>query len=229
MKLVIHQPNYLPYIGFFHKLSLADTLVLMDNTQYDKKFTNRNKIKVPNDWIWLSIPINKNHKFSLNKDVEINNEENWQENHLKKISRSYTNSNYYNQEYQSKFEKFYLKKWTHLFDFNYNMISEIINWLGLKIEIIKESELNIKGQATERLVNISTQLGAETYVSGIGGKEYMNEELFLKNKIKLEFQNFKCPNYDQVFPQTFIPNLSIIDLLFQNGSNSLSILKNGVT
>jgi len=225
MKLVIHQPNYLPYVGFFHKLSLADTLVIMDNTQYDKKFTNRNKIKVPNDWIWLSIPINKKQKFSLNKEIEINNTESWQENHLKKISRSYINSNYYKKNYQSVFETFYTKQWTHLFNFNYEMLLQIIKWLGLKIKVIKESEISTHGKSTERIINISKELGAETYVSGIGGKEYMNEKLFLENKIKLEFQNFECPVYDQVFPEKFIPNLSIIDLLFQNGSESLSILQ----
>ena len=136
MKLVIHQPNYLPYVGFFHKLTLADTLVLMDNTQYDKKFTNRNKIKVPNDWTWLTIPINKNNKFSLNKDVEINNDEHWQENHLKKISRSYANSNYYKKNYQSKFEELYKKTWTHLFDFNYNMLLLIELFLSFVFIII---------------------------------------------------------------------------------------------
>ena len=72
MRLVIHQPNFLPYVGFFHKLSLADTFVMMDNTQYDKKFTNRNKIKIPDSWSWLTVPINKEHKFLPNKLVEIN-------------------------------------------------------------------------------------------------------------------------------------------------------------
>ena len=75
MRLVIHQPNFLPYVGFFHKLSLADTFVMMDNTQYDKKFTNRNKIKIPDGWSWLTVPINKEHKFLPNKLVEINNKE----------------------------------------------------------------------------------------------------------------------------------------------------------
>tara|TARA_B110000014_G_scaffold228341_1_gene188656 strand:+ start:292 stop:972 length:681 start_codon:yes stop_codon:yes gene_type:complete len=225
MKLVIHQPNYLPYVGFFHKLSLADTLVLMDNTQYDKKFTNRNKIKVPNDSIWITIPINKKQKFSLNKEIEINNDEPWQEDHLKKITRSYTNSNYYKKNYQLVFENFYAKKWDYLFDFNYNMLLQIIEWLGLKIKVIKESELSSKGKSTERIINIANELGAETYLSGVGGKEYMNEKLFLDNNINLEFQNFVCSNYNQVFPEKFIPNLSIIDLLFQNGPESLSILQ----
>ena len=225
MKVAIHQPNYLPYLGFFHKLSLVDTFVIMDDTQYDKKFTNRNKIKVPGNWIWLTVPINKKHKFVANKIVEINNEENWQSDHFEKINRSYSNSEFFKKNYKTFFEKIYSKKWDHLFTLNYELIIQLIDWLDIKIEVIKESELNISGNSTERLVNISKKIGAETYVSGIGGKEYMNEKMFETNNIKIEYQNFKCPIYKQVFNSEFIPNLSIIDLLFNIGPKSLSKLK----
>ena len=225
MKVAIHQPNYLPYVGFFHKLSLADTFVIMDDTQYDKKFTNRNKIKVPGNWIWLTVPINKKHKFVANKIVEINNEENWQSDHFEKINRSYSNSKFFKKNYKAFFEKIYSKKWDHLFTLNYELIIQLIDWLDIKIEVIKESELNINGNSTERLVNISKKIGAETYVSGIGGKEYMNKKMFETNNIKIEYQNFKCPIYKQVFNSEFIPNLSIIDLLFNIGPKSLSKLK----
>jgi len=225
MKVAIHQPNYLPYLGFFHKLSLADTFVIMDDTQYDKKFTNRNKIKVPGNWIWLTVPINKKHKFVANKIVEINNEENWQSDHFKKINHSYSNSEFFKKNYKTFFEKIYSKKWDHLFTLNYELIIQLIDWLDIKIEVIKESELNVKGNSTERLVNISKKIGAETYVSGIGGKEYMNEKMFETNNIKIEYQNFQCPKYKQVFNSEFIPNLSIIDLLFNIGPESLSKLK----
>ena len=225
MKVAIHQPNYLPYLGFFHKLSLVDTFVIMDDTQYDKKFTNRNKIKVPGNWIWLTVPINKKHKFVANKIVEINNEENWQSDHFEKINRSYSNSKFFKKNYKAFFEKIYSKKWDHLFTLNYELIIQLIDWLDIKIEVIKESELNINGNSTERLVNISKKIGAETYVSGIGGKEYMNKKMFETNNIKIEYQNFKCPIYKQVFNSEFIPNLSIIDLLFNIGPKSLSKLK----
>ena len=225
MKVAIHQPNYLPYLGFFHKLSLADTFVIMDDTQYDKKFTNRNKIKVPGNWIWLTVPINKKHKFVANKIVEINNEENWQSDHFKKINHSYSNSEFFKKNYKTFFEKIYSKKWDHLFTLNYELIIQLIDWLDIKIEVIKESELNINGNSTDRLVNISKKIGAETYVSGIGGKEYMNEKMFETNNIKIEYQNFECPIYKQVFNSEFIPNLSIIDLLFNMGPESLSKLK----
>ncbi len=224
MRLVIHQPNFLPYVGFFHKLSLADTFVMMDNTQYDKKFTNRNKIKIPDGWSWLTVPINKEHKFLPNKLVEINNKENWKEMHWKKITRSYTNSKFFKKNYKSFFEEVYSKEWKFLFELNSELLRQIIDWLGLKIQIIKESELNINGNSTERLVNVCKELGAETYVSGVGGKEYMNEKLFQKNNIKIEYQKFQCPTYTQIFGGDFIPNLSIIDLLFNNGSKSLPIL-----
>ena len=224
MRLVIHQPNFLPYVGFFHKLSLADTFVMMDNTQYDKKFTNRNKIKIPDGWSWLTVPINKEHKFLPNKLVEINNKENWKEMHWKKITRSYTNSKFFKKNYKSFFEEVYNKEWKFLFELNSELLRQIIDWLGLKIQIIKESELNINGNSTERLVNVCKELGAETYVSGVGGKEYMNEKLFQKNNIKIEYQKFQCPTYTQIFGGDFIPNLSIIDLLFNNGHKSLPIL-----
>ena len=197
---------------------------MMDNTQYDKKFTNRNKIKIPDGWAWLTVPINKEHKFLPNKLVEINKKENRKEMHWKKITRSNTNSKFFKKNYKSFFEEVYNKEWKFLFELNSELLRQIIDWLGLKIQIIKESELNINGNSTERLVNVCKELGAETYVSGVGGKEYMKEKLFQKNNIKIEYQKFQCPTYTQIFGGDFIPNLSIIDLLFNNGSKSLPIL-----
>lgn len=225
MKVAIHQPNYLPYSGFFHKLSLVDTLVLMDNTQYDKKFTNRNKIIVPNGWIWISVPIKKEHKFSLNKLVEINNDIDWKENHLQKIQKSYANSKFFHL-YENYFQSLYKKNWDLLFELNYEILKKIIELLGLKIKIIKESELEVTGNSTQRLVNICNSINADTYVSGIGGKDYMDTELFEKNKINLEYQNFSHPIYSQHFSNCFIPNLSIIDLLANLGPKTKEILTN---
>ena len=223
MKAVIHQPNYFPYSGFFHKLSLVDTFVMMDDTQYDKKFTNRNKIIVPNGWTWITVPIKKELKFLSNQFIEINNDLDWKKNHWEKIQRSYANTKFFNL-YKDYFNSLYHKEWNSLFELNYETLTKTIDWLGLKIEIIKESELNTSGTSTERLVNICKSIGAETYVSGIGGKEYVDESIFKKNKIKLEYQQFLHPEYSQHFSKTFIPNLSIIDLLANVGPDSLKLL-----
>ncbi len=196
----------------------------MDNTQYDKKFTNRNKIIVPNDWIWLTVPINKSDKFLLNKDVRINNEIDWKSAHWKKLTRSYNNSNFF-KTFSSKFENIYKKNWDILFDFNFELLNWIVDFLNIKIEIIKESELNIDGTSTERLVNICKSVGATTYVSGIGGLNYLDENSFKKNSLSLEYQNFTHPVYEQNLTSNFIPNLSIIDYMSNVGSDAMSKLK----
>ena len=224
LKVAIHQPNFLPYMGFFHKLTLADAFVIMDNTQYDKKFTNRNKIIVPNNWTWITIPINKSDKFSLNKDVRINNDIEWKTSHWKKLTRSYNNSAFF-KTFSSQLKNIYDKNWENLFDFNYELLKWTFEILGLKIEIIKESELNINGASSERLVNICKNIGAETYVSGVGGLNYITEELFVKNSISLEYQNFIHPIYKQNLSNNFIPNLSVIDILSNVGTKALSMLR----
>lgn len=224
MKAVIHQPNYFPYSGFFHKLSLADIFVMMDNTQYDKKFTNRNRIIVPNGWIWITVPIKKEQKLFPNRLVEINNELDWRVIHWEKIHRSYTNAEFFHL-YKEYFESLFKKEWNFLFELNFETLRQIIDWLGLKIEIIKESDLNIDGASTERLINICKAVGADTYVSGIGGKNYIDEKSFSKNKVNLEYQEFVHPKYSQHFSDSFIPDLSIIDLLANVGPKSLSLLK----
>jgi len=196
----------------------------MDNTQYDKKFTNRNKIIVPNDWTWLTVPINKSDKFLLNKDVRINNEINWKSIHWKKLTRSYTNSNFF-KTFSSEFENIYKKNWELLFDFNFELLNWIIDFLNIKIEIIKESELDTSGKSTERLVNICKSVDATTYVSGIGGLNYIDENSFKKNSISLEYQNFTHPIYEQNLSSEFIPNLSIIDYMSNVGQDAMSKLK----
>lgn len=224
MKAVIHQPNYFPYSGFFHKLSLADIFVMMDNTQYDKKFTNRNRIIIPNGWIWITVPIKKEHKLSPNRLVEINNELDWRAIHWEKIHRSYANTEFFHL-YKEYFESLFKKQWNFLFELNFETLRQTIDWLGLKIEIIKESDLNIDYTSTERLINICKAVGADTYVSGIGGKNYIDEKSFSKNKVNLEYQEFVHPKYSQHFSDSFIPDLSIIDLLANVGPKSLSLLK----
>ena len=119
---------------------------------------------------------------------------------MEKITRSYTNSKFFKKNYKSFFEEVYSKEWKFLFELNSELLRQIIDWLGLKIQIIKESELNINGNSTERLVNVCKELGAETYVSGVGGKEYMNEKLFQKNFNAQRTLKFLVGISFQIFP-----------------------------
>jgi len=119
----------------------------------------------------------------------------------------------------------YKKRWNLLFDLNLQILKKVFDWLDIKTEIILESELDVTGTSSKRLLNICKKLGADTYISGIGGKTYLDEKLFEKNKIILKYQNYNPIRYLQHMSKSFIPNLSIIDLLANVGSKSGKLLK----
>lgn len=223
MIVTIHQPNFLPYAGFFHKLSLADTFVVLDNTQFQFDYTDRNKIlKKDGSWTRISIPIKIHQKFFPIKNVEIDNEKDWREKNWNLLVSSYDDTEFF-YLYKDYFKELFKKEWKYIFDINFDIIKKCIEWLDVKVDIVKESELNIDGQGSEKLVNICKKLGVKKYISGSGGKKYLDENLFDKNNIQVEFQHFFNKAYKQK-SQTFVPNLSIIDLLSNLGPNSKTFL-----
>lgn len=226
MKISIHQPNYLPYPGFFHKLFLSDVLVIYDDVQFESDITNKNKIIKTNGlWERISVPVKKNQTHKKIMDVEINNELLWTNETFNKLCESYDESPFFD-NYKLFLKNMYSKSWDMLFEINFHTINKLIEWLGIDIKILKASELNVRGKSTEKLVNICETLDADTYVSGIGGKNYLDEKLFLKKNIKLEYQNYRPTPYEQIHSTNFVPNLSIIDLLFNLGKDCHNFLKN---
>lgn len=225
MKVTIHQPNYFPYPGFFHKLTLADVFVVLDDVQYQYDHTNRNKILTRDEnWTRIIIPTKKEHKFSPINQVEIDNKSNWGEVNWQKISNSYHDAPFFNL-YKNYLHDLYKQKWNMLFDINFETIKKTLEWLGIQIELLRSSELGIPYTATERLVKICKATGADVYVSGSGGKHYLNEKLFSDNNISLEYQNYAGVIYSQHLSNTFVPNLSILDLLMNAGPKSLQLIK----
>jgi len=219
MKVAIHQPNFCPYPGFFHKMMSSDIFVLMDDVQLEFDITNRNKIITKDgDWTRITIPIKKNQKFLPIMNVEIDNEKNWKELFCSKllVYKETKNFDYYNEF----FDEILKKEWKFLFDLNFEIIKKIMDWLDIKVRIIKESELKIKRTSNERLIDVCKKLDADTYISGLGAKEYINEKLFSENKINLEYQNFKPLVYHQMFSKEFLPNLSILDVMINVGNNN---------
>ena len=224
MKIAIHQANYLPYPGFFHKINQADVLVIQDDVKFDNRSTNRNKIISSSGYTWINVPIKKGHQSLPIMDVKINNEIPWKKINFKKVCAGYNKAKFFHL-YKDFFENLYKKEWNNIFDLNFETIKQVLIWLNIKTKIVIESELDVSGPSTERLVNVCKKLGADTYISGIGGKKYLDEKLFEKNKIILKYQNYNPIKYTQHMSKSFIPNLSIIDLLANAGSESGKLLK----
>jgi len=227
MIVTIHQPEYLPYIGFFERLAETDIFVILDDVGYQKNgFINRNKIKTKTGEKWITVPVLGRSPNKKINNVLIDNSKNWGASHWGSLFSAYSKTPYF-YKYADFFKEVYSKKWELISDLDIYLIENINKFLGIDAKILKSSEMNIKDTSTERLVKICQKLNADVYISGPGNEEHQVEnDKFSKNKIGIEIRKFADLRYSQAFPELgFLPYMSIIDLLFNCGPKSLEIIK----
>jgi hypothetical protein len=224
MIVSVHQPQYLPWLGYFDKINRSDAFVFLDCVQYKaREFQNRNKIRTHNNWIWLTVPVlNQDNPYPIISELCIDNKQDWAARHWKAIYLNYAHAPFF-KKYSAFFEDLYQQKWERLADLNIHIIESLSKFLKIDKKIYFESKLGIANKSTQRIIDICLKLGADTYLSGIGGKEYLEEKLFERSGIKLLYQEYEHPSYMQRF-QPFITDMSVIDLLFNCGEESLEIL-----
>lgn len=226
MIVSIHQPQYLPWLGYFDKIDRSDIFVFLDDVQYKKnEWQNRNKIKTKKNWQWITLPVL--YKFGQKiSEVLINNTVNWKRKHWTALLTNYSKAKYF-KEYKDFFEDTYNRNWNYLVDINIDIISYLIGALGIRTQLVRASEFKLGGKGSAHLVDICKKLGADRYLSGMGGRDYLQLEEFEKSKIKVIFQDFQHPVYSQLYEKNtgFISHMSIVDLLFNYGKDSLAVLK----
>jgi len=222
--VMIRQPGYLSYIGFFKKIQTSDIFVYLDDVQYSvRDGDNRNKIRTQNGSIVLTVPLTKPFGKMIN-EVEIANSIDWRSKHKNAIKENYKKAPYF-EKYWDNLETILSKKWEKLIELNLELIQYFNVALDLKTITIRSSELKIKSTKSQRLLDICKKLNATTYVSGELGKNYLDKKKFEDIGIKVLFEKFQHPTYKQIHGD-FIPYMSIIDLLFNEGDNAKYILKN---
>jgi len=225
----IHQPGYLPWLGFFKKMLNSNIFVYFDDVSFVKNnYYNRNLIKTNVGPLQLTIPIKMKKESKIN-DVKIDFTQKWQLKHKKSIRNNYSKTKYFN-NYINFIEELYEKKFEKLIDVNTELIEFLKKEFSIKSKTIFSSELNVTGSASERILEICKLLDAEKYITGtVWAKKFLNIQDFKANNISVEFQEFIHPEYEQL-NSNFIPNMASIDLLFNEGSiNSSKILKNTST
>ncbi len=226
MIVFVHQPEYMPWLGFFDKLARCDTFVIYDDAQYQHGgYHNRNKIRTIQGWEWLTIPIVHNHPQMI-KDVKISGKE-WVKKHLSMIVHNYEKTPYF-REYFPLIEEVLNSNHQLLIDLDMHLIKVFSNILSIESKMIRSSEFPYFGaEKNEKLVSMCRLLRADTYLAGSGGRNYVNGELFSKADVTIQWHAYDHPIYQQKF-EGFQPNLSIIDLLFNLGPKAKgTILKGG--
>lgn len=226
MIVTIHQPQFMAWSGYFQKIASADLFVILDNVQFRKnEWQHRNRIKGPNGAQWLSVPTT--YKFpQLICEVGIADDPHWSTKHLHSIESCYKKSRYFDQ-YYPLLKTFYEKSYIMLSDCNIASVQLLAECLQIKTPFLPASSFSVDGSSSERLINICRHVGADVYLAGAGGRDYMDLALFNDAGIEVRFQKFHPPVYPQLWCKSesdFVPALSIIDMLFNCGPDSLSIL-----
>jgi hypothetical protein len=218
MRVAIHQPNYLPYPGFFAKLSLSDVFVIYDTAQFTRgDFINRNRIRTFsfNEFIWLTLPVGKrNFKGVPINQVEIRDKDVF-ERHSRILRTMYSKAPFFDER---------ICEWVrtphqNLAEHNFFLIERLVENLNMKCpKIVFSSELNIpfRSRKTQALIDIIKAVKGDEYISGSGAKNYLEEHLFQQENINLAYLNYEPIKYPQIHPG-FVENMSVIDAIFNIG------------
>ncbi len=223
MMIAIHQPQYLPWLGYFDKIDRADGFIILDNVQYKKnEFINRNRIKTDSGWQWITVPVHYHFPERIDQ-VSINNQANWRHKHAQALLTNYGRAPFY-KNYNSFFDELFGRDWDCLRDLNVFAVRGLAELLGIRKELPIASDWDLQDDPTGRLVDICKRMNADTYLSGAGGQNYLDLKQFDSAEIEVVFQAFDHPVYSQRFGP-FEPNMSVVDLLFNCGDESLEVIR----
>lgn len=225
-KIIITQSNYIPWKGFFDSINIVDEIILYDDAQYTRRdWRNRNKIKTRNGAQWLTIPVEVKGRYLQKINKTKISDPNWGRKHWDIIYHNYAQAKCFS-VYKDVFINLYLtSKEEYLSKVNYDFLKAICEILGIKTKIRWSSEFNLLKGKNERLVDICKKCGASDYYTGPAAKVYINEELFAKEFIKVHYFDYSgYPEYTQLYG-SFIHEVSIIDLIFNEGPNATKFMK----
>jgi hypothetical protein len=227
MKVVILQPSYIPWRGFFDQICRADLFVFYDDVQYDTRgWRNRNQIKTLNGKEWLTIPVHSRgaqiNRIPINR-IRISWDSDWTKGHLLTLQHNYRKAPFFEQ-YCPLLETFYRRRDEFLADFTIDFTIALARELGIKrTRFMRSSELALGGEKTDRLISVMQALGGTHYISGPSARKYIEPEKFAQAGISLEYMEYNYSEYPQLYPP-YDPFVTILDLLFSTGPEALNFI-----
>jgi hypothetical protein len=223
--VVIHQPDFMPYPGFFHRLLNADVFVVLDHVQFlhnSKSWHHRDLIKTPQGSAWLTVSVKKAPQSTAIGSIEIADDVDWRRRHLNLITHHYRHAPYF-EEVLPHIQNLYALQCIKLIDFNLASIYMLMSLFGINIDMVMSSDLQPQNKGCDMLVEILQKVGGAHYLSGTGARNYYRPEPFNAAGITIEWQSYEPLYYPQRYAG-FIPNLSSIDMLFNCGVRSARIM-----
>lgn len=231
MTVGIMQPYFMPYIGYFQLIQAVDKFVVYDNIEYTKKgWINRNKILLNGEEKKFSIPLKSDSDFLQIKERNLaDNSLKMRRKVLSQIENSYRKAKCFESVYPV-IEDVFLSEESNLFEFLFNSLKRICDYLDIETEFVISSkiEINHSLKSQEKVLSICKSLDCDRYINAIGGKELYDKEVFKNENIELLFIETKSNKikYKQFVDKEFIPYLSVIDVMMFNDKSEIKQMLN---
>jgi len=227
VKVAIHQPQYLPWLGYLAKWAAADVFIFLDTVQYEKNgWQNRNRIKTASGPRWLTVPVCRAPLSTAIAAVSVDVSQPWRERHRRAIEHAYAKAPHLD-THRAALTAFYAEPWAQLAPLAAASAEWLARVVGIAAPARRASSLGVSAEdPTGRLVALCRAVGADTYLAGRDASAYMDLARFTEAGISVLTQTYEHPVYAQAHGD-FVPLLSALDLLLMHGDDALDILLGG--
>ncbi|OGA71332.1 MAG: hypothetical protein A3G81_31160 [Betaproteobacteria bacterium RIFCSPLOWO2_12_FULL_65_14] len=228
MLTAIHQPHFIPWLGYLHRMAQVDAFIVLDHVQFERRnYQNRSQIRIDNEARWLTVPVVQRSQKERIIDKEIENRDAgraWGPNHFATLRHAYREAGFFS-TYASELRKLLEARWQRLVDLDLAMMELLREAFGIRTPLLRSSQLGVEGAKGELILNLCKAVGARTLLVGFGGSRgYLDPEHFAREGAEIRWHQFTHPTYKQCGPAPFIPGLAAVDLLFNAGPASRAIL-----
>lgn len=215
----IHQPNYLPWLGYFFKIYRSNFFIYLDDVEFPKgSYVNRSKVCINGAESWLTVPANRSLGMNIMRAYPSN--PGWHMKHLKTLENTYRRSPYFDEFFPRLAEMLSRSPDEDFASLNISLIEGVCSWIGLNCIGIRSSQMGIDGSSDERLARLVRAVGGDTYMSGSGGKKYQSQSTFSDRGVELSYADYQAYPYRQL-SGGFVPGLSVVDALFNIGARQI--------
>jgi len=230
LRVTIHQPHFMPWLGYLHRMAQADLFIVLDHVQFERgNYQNRTMIRMNGEPRWLTVPVV--HGSQKERIVEKQIDQTladtprwWSMAHYQTIRQAYREARYLG-EYAPALRRVFETRWTRLVDLNAALLEFLRASFGIRTQLVRSSELVAEGAKSELVLNLCKAVGADALLVGLGGsREYLDKAAFEAAGVRLDYQQFVHPDYRQCGAAPFSKGLSSLDLLLNCGPRSRELL-----
>jgi hypothetical protein len=234
MLVAIHQPHYLPWLGYLSKMACADLFVELDHVQFERRnYQNRTMIRMNGEARWITVPVLQHSQKERILDKQVDNRLEgskwWSAIHFSTLRHAYGEAGFFS-AYAPQLKKLFERRFERLVELDQAGLDFLREAFGIDTPLVNSSELAVEGARGDLILNICRAVGADTLLAGMGGsRSYLDAQAFARAGVSIKYHDFKHPEYAQCGEAPFIKGLSAIDMLFNCGPQSRDLLFNRLT